>query len=100
MRALLLHLRPVYLSGDSLPKGIARLVAELREKSELHFTVQIHDDLALSSTIEEHVFRIIQESLSNILRHDHATAVTLEINKRTNDIFININDYKTGFYID
>jgi len=100
MRALLLHLRPVYLSGDSLPKGIARLVAELREKSELHFTVQIHDDLALSSTIEEHVFRIIQESLSNILRHAHATAVTLEIYKRANELFIHINDNGTGFDLD
>src|SRR5690625_8004244 len=53
MRALLLHLRPVYLSGDSLPKGIARLVAELREKSELQFTVQINEDLSLSKTRSE-----------------------------------------------
>lgn len=100
MRALLLHLRPVYLSGDSLPKGIERLVTELRQKSDIHFSVHINEHMVLSSTVEEHVFRIIQESLSNILRHAEATVVKLEIYERANELFIHINDNGIGFDLD
>src|SRR5699024_12038660 len=37
MRALLLHLRPVYLSGDSLTDGIRRLVKEIEERNDVSF---------------------------------------------------------------
>ncbi|RKQ31287.1 sensor histidine kinase [Oceanobacillus halophilus] len=99
MRALLLHLRPVHLSGDSLAKGIHKLIAELKQKSQMKFDVVIPEDLVLSEAIEEHVFRIIQESLSNILRHAHATEVNLEITTRTKELFIHIRDNGKGFDI-
>lgn len=97
MRALLLHLRPVYLSGDSLPQGIQKLIRELEQKCPIDFTVEIAEDLTLPEITEEHVFRIIQESLSNILRHAEATAVTLKIIHRARELFIHISDNGKGF---
>ncbi|GGA73588.1 sensor histidine kinase [Ornithinibacillus halotolerans] len=97
MRALLLHLRPVHLSGDPLPKGIKKLVAELKQKSQINFQVDIDDTLKVADTIEEHVFRIIQESLSNILRHANATEVKIELLKRGKELFTHIADNGKGF---
>lgn len=97
MRALLLHLRPVHLSGDPLPVGIRKLVEELQHKTKLEFTVNIDDDLTLSETIEEHLFRIIQEALSNILRHAGADLVKLELFTRSNELFLHIRDDGQGF---
>lgn len=97
MRALLLHLRPVYLSGDPLPKGIQKLIQELRQKSQIEFHLVIDESLKLSEATEEHVFRIIQESLSNILRHANATEVKLEIFKRGKELFMHIADNGSGF---
>ncbi|MFS0671941.1 sensor histidine kinase [Ornithinibacillus sp. 179-J 7C1 HS] len=97
MRALLLHLRPVHLSGDPLPKGIQKLVQELRQKSQIDFQLEVEDTLKLSEAIEEHVFRIIQESLSNILRHANATEVKLEVVKRGKELFLHIVDNGKGF---
>lgn len=99
MRALLLHLRPVHLSGDSLPTGIEKLIAELKQKSQVDFNVSIVKDLYLSETIEVHVFRIIQEALSNILRHAFATKVTVDISKHAKELFIHIRDDGKGFEV-
>lgn len=97
MRALLLHLRPVHLSGDPLPKGIKKLVQELQQKSQIEFQLHIDDTLKLSEATEEHVFRIIQESLSNILRHANATVVKIELMKRGKELFIHVADNGKGF---
>lgn len=99
MRALLLHLRPVYLSGDSLPKGIHKLIEELKQKSQIKFNVFITEDLILSEATEEHVFRIIQEALANILRHADASEVKIDISKRSKELFIHIRDNGKGFNI-
>jgi NarL family two-component system sensor histidine kinase LiaS len=99
MRALLLHLRPVYLSGDSLPKGIHKLIEELKHKSQIDFNIFIKDDLVLSEATEEHVFRIIQEALANILRHAEATEVKIDISKRSTELFIHIRDNGKGFEV-
>lgn len=97
MRALLLHLRPVDLSGDPLPIGVHKLIAELKEKSQIQFDVSIDDSLKLSTSVEEHVFRIIQESLSNILRHANAEKVEITFTNRKDDLFIHIADDGNGF---
>ncbi|MBC5636638.1 sensor histidine kinase [Ornithinibacillus hominis] len=97
MRALLLHLRPVHLSGDPLPRGVSKLVEELKQKSQIDFHLTIDDSLTLSEATEEHVFRIIQESLSNILRHANATEVKIEVIKRGRELFLHIADNGIGF---
>ncbi|MFD1850015.1 sensor histidine kinase [Oceanobacillus bengalensis] len=97
MRALLLHLRPVHLSGESLPVGINKLINELKQRSRVNFQVSIPKDLKVSETIEEHVFRIIQESFSNILRHANATEVNLDISKKSKELFVHIRDNGEGF---
>lgn len=97
MRALLLHLRPVHLSGEPLRTGIEKLVDELKQKTTLEFNVLINDKLDLSDTVEEHVFRIIQEALSNTLRHSKASNVTVEASIRSDELFVHISDNGEGF---
>lgn len=97
MRALLLHLRPVHLSGDTLETGIYKLIEELKVKCHLDFNVVIHLESSLSDAIEEHIFRIIQEALSNILRHAFAEEVKLEIKQQKSEVLVFIADNGKGF---
>ncbi|WP_430787793.1 histidine kinase [Virgibacillus flavescens] len=97
MRALLLHLRPVHLSGEPLPLGLKKLVAELKQKSTVNFKLDIDESMKLPETTEEHVFRIIQESLSNILRHAEADEVKIKIQERSKELFLHIADNGQGF---
>jgi two-component system, NarL family, sensor histidine kinase LiaS len=97
MRSLLLHLRPIELSEDSLCEGIIKLIVELKEKTNLEFQASIDEIEYISNAAEEHLFRIVQEALSNILRHAEATKVKITLTERENDIYLYISDNGKGF---
>lgn len=99
MRALLLHLRPVQLSGESLCEGIVKLIQELKRKTSLTFEASIDEIENLSNAVEEHIFRIVQEALSNILRHADATKVKLLLTEDSGYIQLYIGDNGKGFDI-
>ncbi|MCA1012085.1 sensor histidine kinase [Halobacillus halophilus] len=98
MRALLLHLRPVHLSGEPLGQGIASLIEELKQKCSLDFKVQMEEVSDLSKTTEEHLFRVVQEALSNILRHANAKEVRVEMTSSGREVFLHIADDGAGFH--
>ncbi|MCF6138401.1 sensor histidine kinase [Pseudalkalibacillus berkeleyi] len=97
MRALLLHLRPIDLSGENLQKGIEGLVEELKLKSGIHIESEIHDIPDLSKGIEDHLFRLVQEGLANALRHSNASRLTIVLNHTDQHIRIHIRDNGAGF---
>ncbi len=97
MRALMLHLRPVHLSGDTLWDGIEKLIGELRAKCTIDFQVSLGKSPDLSRGVEDHLFRIIQEFLSNVLRHAEASMVKLEGSLQKNHLYIYIRDDGKGF---
>jgi two-component system, NarL family, sensor histidine kinase LiaS len=99
MRALLLHLRPVQLSGESLCEGIVKLIQELKHKTSLTFEASVDEIENLSNAAEEHIFRIVQEALSNILRHADATKVKLLLAEESGYIQLYIGDNGKGFDI-
>lgn len=97
MRALLLHLRPIELSEDSLCEGIIKLIVELKDKTNLEFQASIDEIEHISKAAEEHLFRIVQEAFSNILRHSEASKVKVTLTERENDIYLYISDNGKGF---
>ncbi|RSD29480.1 sensor histidine kinase [Mesobacillus subterraneus] len=99
MRALLLHLRPVQLSGESLCEGIIKLLRELKQKTSLIFEASVDEIEQISQAAEEHIFRIVQEALSNILRHADASKVKLTLTEEGNQIYLFISDNGKGFDI-
>lgn len=100
MRALLLHLRPIDLKGDTLIEGLNKLVNELKEKTKLDIECQLENIDSLSKAIEEHVFRIVQEALSNILRHSEATKVRINLELINEHLHLYISDNGKGFKVE
>ncbi|WP_367643910.1 histidine kinase [Bacillus sp. THAF10] len=98
MRALLLHLRPVSLTNDSLSVGIQKLLVELEERTPISFQKDIAEIENLTNATEDHLFRIIQEAISNILRHADATNVKITMQQKgSNYVYIFIGDNGKGF---
>lgn len=96
MRALLLHLRPVDLQGKSLKQGITSLLLELKEKIPLQLT-WVLDDPKLETGIEDHLFRIVQEAISNTMRHANASHLEVYLRENRDTITIRIVDDGRGF---
>ncbi|PLS18423.1 sensor histidine kinase [Bacillus sp. M6-12] len=96
MRALLLHLRPIPLRGKSLQEGIQELLAELQQKVPMDISWKV-EPVPLDKGIEDHLFRILQESVSNTLRHAKASALEVLLISRDDLIILRIADDGEGF---
>ncbi|MEK4948381.1 sensor histidine kinase [Carnobacterium sp. FSL W8-0810] len=96
MRALLLHLRPVNLEGKSLKKGIEQLLNELRTKIQIEMKWDI-EDVCLTNGIEDHLFRIVQELLSNTLRHSKAKELEVYLHVIDQSVLLRVIDDGIGF---
>ncbi|MNW31263.1 Sensor histidine kinase LiaS [compost metagenome] len=100
MRALLLHLRPVYLEGKHLEQGLRELVKELELKVPMEIDFEMDSSIRLIKGVENHLFRIIQEAMSNTLRHAKATRMEIRILEREDAIRVMIRDNGIGFELD
>jgi NarL family two-component system sensor histidine kinase LiaS len=97
MRALLLHLRPVQLDGETLAEGLESLANELEKKSGLAFEISLYSLPPLARGVENHLFRIVQEALANILRHAEAGKVGINLFAKSGELFLQISDDGKGF---
>jgi two-component system, NarL family, sensor histidine kinase LiaS len=99
MRALLLHLRPAALNGKSLQKGMEELLQELLQKVPIELKWKI-ETISMDKGVEDHLFRILQESVSNILRHAKAEQAQILLVQRDDLIILRIEDDGIGFIMD
>ncbi|SIS40564.1 sensor histidine kinase [Salimicrobium flavidum] len=99
MRALLLHLRPVPLKGKTLKEGTEELLEELTQKVPLQVEKQL-EEVPLEKGEEDQLFRIIQEAVSNTLRHAEAENLTVQLLLRDEFILLRILDDGKGFDVD
>ncbi|MGN1400658.1 MAG: sensor histidine kinase [Bacillus sp. (in: firmicutes)] len=99
MRALLLHLRPVPLKGKSLKEGIEGLLMELTHKVPMKISWKL-EDTKIDKGVEDQLFRILQESVSNTLRHSKAESLEVVLVERDGTIILIVSDDGVGFDVE
>ncbi|MCF6411290.1 sensor histidine kinase [Pseudalkalibacillus salsuginis] len=99
MRALLLHLRPVALKGKTLEEGIKELLLELSQKVPLEIEWKL-ESIPLKKGVEDHLFRILQESVSNTLRHAKANSLEVLCIEREGTVLMRVVDDGVGFDVE
>ena len=98
LRVLLLHLRPVELEEKSLVEGIQILLKELEDKSDLEVSLK-QNVSKLPKKIEEHIFRILQELISNTLRHAQASCLDVYLYQTDVEVQLKVVDNGIGFQL-
>lgn len=98
LRVLLLHLRPVELEEKSLVEGIQILLKELEDKSDLKVSLK-QNVSKLPKKIEEHIFRILQELISNTLRHAQASCLDVYLYQTDFELQLKVVDNGIGFQL-
>ncbi|HEY8528811.1 MAG TPA: sensor histidine kinase [Paenibacillaceae bacterium] len=97
MRALLLHLRPVQLADKPLALAVRELVAEMRAKVPMEIALDIDEDLPINRGVENHLFRLLQEAMSNTFRHARASRMEISLKRRGDAVQLLVQDNGVGF---
>lgn len=99
LRILLLHLRPTELANRSLSEGFTMILKELTDKSGIE-VVYKEDIGTLPKAIEDNLFRIAQEFISNTLKHAKASCLEVYLNQTPTELQLKMVDNGVGFDMD
>jgi PAS domain S-box-containing protein len=98
VRRLSADLRPSLLDDMGLIAAIEWHLSEMEKRSGISITLEcLKEEPSLSKESKTNLFRILQESLTNVSRHAKATNVTVILEKKANDIVMTIRDNGVGF---
>ncbi len=96
------NLRPPYLDQLGLDKAVQQLCKETAEKGNISIKLLTEgfNEIKIDPEKSIHVYRIIQEILSNILTHSRATEATFEMKINPVQLTIDIKDNGIGFDVE
>ncbi|GAB5401168.1 MAG: hypothetical protein Aureis2KO_27530 [Aureisphaera sp.] len=101
IRSISRGLHPSNLERLGLTASINSLIYNINANSDLFFTESIENvDGILEKESELHLYRILQETLSNIVKHAEAKAVKVNIRKAEKEIKVLISDNGKGFNVE
>lgn len=100
VRLLSRNLHPVMLDKIGLARSIAHLCEQAMTGGQLFATCDVSYDGQLPPEGELQLYRIIQESLTNILRHAQAVAARIEVAPAGGGLAVTIRDNGTGFDVE
>ena len=97
VRALAVELRPSALDDFGLGPAVERLAHTFGERSGIETTVETHLDARLPPEIETTLYRVVQEALSNVVKHAAADHVSIVIAQRGSSVAATVDDDGQGF---
>lgn len=95
-KELATKLRPVILDNLSLGEALNWLINETEKNSNLIISHSIHDTPEIPVERATSIFRIIQEAITNILRHTKATEANLSLIIHNGFLIIKLKDNGKG----
>jgi signal transduction histidine kinase len=98
VRRLAVELRPAVLDDFGLVPALERLIAAFAEQSDIH----VYFRSALGDTrppgdVETALYRVVQESLTNIVKHADANHISVSLSRRESGVVAVIEDDGAGF---
>jgi signal transduction histidine kinase len=96
VRTLSQLLRPTILDDFGLDAGIRWLAERFTERTGIDADYRSHFDGRLADEIETHLFRIVQEALTNVARHANASRVTIFLRAENANIRLTLSDNGRG----
>jgi two-component system sensor histidine kinase UhpB len=98
VKNILQQLKPVHGLDFGLETAIDDMIAFWKQRHpDIRFERQIAPGAKLDRRGEEVAFRIVQESVSNAVRHGHPGAINIQLQAAHGDIELTITDDGAGF---
>jgi signal transduction histidine kinase len=98
MRALIFQLRPMALQEEGLLSALRKHLAALHSRHNWNVELRVSGpERRLSAGVEEAAFRIVQESLNNVLKHAQARTASVELEFAADCLRVRTTDDGVGF---
>jgi signal transduction histidine kinase len=98
VRRLAVELRPKVLDDFGLVPALERLTESFGEQTEIdvRFETALGDE-RLPADVETALYRIVQEALTNVVKHAHARSVSIVLARKPDTVALVIEDDGRGF---
>lgn len=96
VREITNNLRPQLLDRLGLTKAMNSMLKKVSDVIEIESEIDSIDNI-FNENEEISIYRIVQESLNNVLKHSGATKVLVKIKQTDNNILMRIEDNGKGF---
>jgi signal transduction histidine kinase len=97
VRRLTVELRPPALDDFGLASALERLASLVTERSGIDIQVSIRPSVAIPPDQETALYRIVQEALTNVVKHAEATSVSVIVTSSGDAVRAVIEDDGIGF---
>jgi PAS domain S-box-containing protein len=98
VRRIAKDLRPAMLDDLGLNTAIEWLASDSARRLGIQISLQLDDDLPpLHEDTATALYRMVQESLTNIARHAHASQVSISLQRRDGQLNLVVQDDGVGF---
>ncbi len=101
LREISYNLHPHILEQLGLTKALESMFQHIIQASQI--TIQFKNNARLDSLFpikkQIYLYRIIQEAVNNILKHSHASTVTIEFSQKKKYVYLTIIDDGIGFNV-
>lgn len=98
VRTMSHQMAPPSLKIGGLRQLLRKLVLEIKEGTDLKIDIQYYDvPEELNEEYANHIYRIVQEGLNNILKHAQATQADIQLFGYEQELILTIEDNGKGF---
>lgn len=99
VQALARGMLPVSIEGSHLMRALAELVSQTESASGLacRFECPQRVDVG-SSEVATHLYKIVQEAISNAIKHAHCTTISVQLKREDSRAVVEIDDNGTGIH--
>lgn len=98
VRGIAANLRPQQLDRLGLTRALKTMIRGVSESSAIQFVVEIDNiDNLLPKEFEINIYRVVQETLNNMLKHSAATMATVRVKHLPAEIRLTVEDNGRGF---
>lgn len=97
MRLLIFELRPPVLESEGLVAALQARLEAVEGRAGVRTDLLVEGDRRLPGHVEEEIYRIAQEALTNILKHARAKHVAVRLSLGEENLRLQITDDGVGF---
>lgn len=98
MRALIFQLRPITLQEEGLLSALRKHLGALQSRHGCVVELSVNgEDRRLTSAVEDAAFRIVQESLNNVVKHAGVDRADVALTFARDGLRVQTSDHGVGF---